>query len=154
MDGIVELLLVFASRRQHLLEVIEPALTAGKHVLCDRFSDSSFAYQGSGRGLPVELVSEADEIATGSRRPDLTLLFDLPADEARSRGRSPRRRGREAGIDRLDGEALDFYRRVRDGFLARAAGEPERFVVIDSSGSHERTAQQVRRALRVLFEGS
>src|SRR3954452_14670304 len=78
-DGVVELLLVFASRRQHLLEVIEPALQAGQHVLCDRFTDSTRAYQGYGRGVPLAVIDQVDRLATGERRPDHTLLFHLPA---------------------------------------------------------------------------
>ncbi|HBL31259.1 MAG TPA: dTMP kinase, partial [Acidobacteria bacterium] len=92
MDGTVELLLVFASRRQHLLEVIEPALAAGRHVLCDRFTDSTRAYQGYGRGVPLPLIEQVNRVATGGRTPDHTLLFALPAGEARTRGHSPSRR--------------------------------------------------------------
>lgn len=145
-DGTVELLLVFASRRQHLLETIEPALARGDVVLCDRFTDSTVAYQGYGRGVELDLIERVDRIATGGRRPDRTLLFDLPAEAARARGDSPDRRGR-GDVDRLDAEDLDFYRRVRDGFLAAAAAEPDRFRIIDSSGPPETTAAEVRDAL-------
>ncbi len=149
-DGTVELLLVFASRRQHLVEVIDPALAAGKLVLCDRFTDSTVAYQGHGRGVPLASIEAVDREATGGRRPDLTLLFDLPADSARRRGHSPRRQ--QAGsVDRLDAEDLAFYRRVREGFLALAAAEPERFRVIDSGGEKEATEEQVRKALEPLL---
>ena len=150
-DGGVELLLMFASRRQHLIERIEPALAAGEVVLCDRFTDSTYAYQGHGRGLPLDLIDRVDELATGRRRPDRTLLFDLPAAEARRRGHSPARRGRGAA-DRLDAEDVAFYQRVRRGFLARAEAEPERFRRIDSSGSRAATAEQVREALADLLE--
>lgn len=146
MDGTVELLLVFASRRQHLNEVIEPALAAGKHVLCDRFTDSTRAYQGGGRGVPLPLIEQVDRVATGGRAPDRTLLFDLPAAEARSRGHSPARRERGTA-DRLDAEALAFYERVRQGFLDLARAEPERFRTVDSSGSFEKTQDQVRAEL-------
>lgn len=149
-DGGVELMLVFASRRQHLLELVEPALERGAVVLCDRFTDSTYAYQGYGRGLDLDLVDRLDEIATGCRAPHRTLLFDLPPEEARRRGHSPARRGRGAA-DRLDAEELDFYRRVREGFLARAAAEPQRFRVVDSSGRREETAEAVRAALADLF---
>jgi len=145
-DGTVELLLVFASRRQHLLEVIEPALAAGKHVLCDRFTDSTLAYQGYGRGVPLPMIEQMDALATGSRRPDHTLLFDLTARQARSRGHSPSRRGRGAA-DRLDAEGLAFYSRVRKGFLALAAREPERFRRVRSGGSPEGTYRQVSAVL-------
>jgi len=146
MDGTVELLLVFASRRQHLLEVIEPALAAGRHVLCDRFTDSTRAYQGYGRGVPLPLIEQVDRVATGGRAPDRTLLFDLPAKEARSRGHSPSRRERGAA-DRLDAEGLAFYERVRRGFLAVARSEPERFRLVDSSGVSDETQERVRAEL-------
>jgi dTMP kinase len=146
MDGTVELLLVFASRRQHLLEVIEPALAAGRHVLCDRFTDSTRAYQGSGRGVPLPLIEQVDRVATGGRAPDRTLLFDLAPDEARARGHSQARRERGAA-DRLDGEALAFYERVRQGFLELARAEPERFRTVGSAGSVDETQNQVRAEL-------
>ena len=147
-DGVVELLLVFASRRQHLLEVIDPALRAGRHVLCDRFTDSTRAYQGYGRGVPLEVIDQVDRLATGGRCPDRTLLFDLPAEAARARGHSPARQGRGAA-DRLHAEALEFYERVRGGFLAMARGDA-RFLVIPSSGSLGSTETKVRRALADL----
>ncbi|HSL83199.1 MAG TPA: dTMP kinase, partial [Thermoanaerobaculia bacterium] len=137
MDGTVELLLVFASRRQHLLEVVAPALAAGEHVLSDRFTDSTRAYQGAGRGVPAELIEQVDRVATGGRAPDRTLLFDLPAERARERGAGDREAGGAA--DRLDLEELAFYGRVREGFLALARAEPERFRVIDSAGTKEDT---------------
>jgi dTMP kinase len=145
-DGTVELLLVFASRRQHLLEVIEPALADGRHVLCDRFTDSTRAYQGYGRGVPLPLIEQIDQVATGGRQPDHTLLFDLPSEEARARGHSPSRRNRGAA-DRLDAEGLAFYERVRRGFLELAAGAPERFRSVDSSGQAEATQRRVRETL-------
>jgi len=148
-DGAVELLLVFASRRQHLLEVIEPALAAGKHVLCDRFTDSTRAYQGYGRGVPLHLIEQVDAIATGGRTPDRTLLFDLPEDAARARGHSPGRQVRGTA-DRLDAEGLEFYGRVRRGFLDQAEREPGRFRLIDSAGDAGATQAQVRTALRDL----
>jgi len=178
-DGTVELLMLFASRRQHLLAVIEPALAAGEVVLCDRFTDSTRAYQGSGRGVPFALIDQVDLLATGGRRPDRTLLFDLPAAAARARrhagGRGGRRRAAGAGglggptgmdetggqpggpggggsrADRLDAEGLDFYERVRQGFLAQARHEPRRFRIVDSGGDPARTAAQVREALADLL---
>lgn len=150
-DGRVELLMVFASRRQHLLERIEPALEAGSLVLCDRFTDSTYAYQGHGRGVSLDLIDQVDEFATGGRRPDRTLLFDLPAEDARQRGHSPARQ-RQGGSDRLDAENLAFYRRVRQGFLALAEAEPRRFRRIDSSGSRQATEDQVRAALADLLD--
>lgn len=151
MDGRVEALLVFASRRQHLLEVIEPALAAGRHVFCDRFTDSTRAYQGRARGLDLAWIETLDQLATGGRRPDHTLLFDLPAELARERGHSPKRQLRASGIDRLDAEDLDFYRQVRAGYLETAEREPERVRVIDSGGEKEATWKQVETALGEIF---
>ena len=150
MDDLVELLLVFASRRQHLTEVIEPALASGRHVLCDRFTDSSYAYQGAARGLSFELVDRVDEIATGRRRPDRTILFDLPAETARERGRVRRRGSGGLEADRLDREALSFYEKVRQGFLDRCSQEPERFSVVRSDNTIEETFEAVCRALSDL----
>jgi dTMP kinase len=142
MDGVVEALVVFASRRQHLLEVIEPALASGCHVLCDRFTDSTRAYQGGGRGLAEETIEVLDRLATGGRQPDVTLLFDLPAGLARSRGHGGERL--EAGeVDRLDREELDFYERVRAGYLKVAESAPQRVRLIDATASVEETATRV-----------
>lgn len=143
MDGTVELLLVFASRRQHLLQTIDPALAGGRHVLCDRFTDSTRAYQGYGRGVPLERIDQVDRVATGGRNPDFTVLFDLPADLARARGRSPARR-RKGAVDRLDAERLGFYQKVRDGFLEIARREPDRFRIVDSSRDVAVTQAEVR----------
>jgi dTMP kinase len=153
MDPTVELLLVFAARRQHLVEVIEPALASGRHVLCDRFTDSTLAYQGWGRGLPVERVREVERLATGGRRPDLTLLFDLPAPLARKRGHSGHRR-RSGRADRLDAESVAFYDRVRAGYLEIARAEPGRVRVVDSARSVAETEADVRRQLAALAEGA
>ncbi|MCB1056641.1 MAG: dTMP kinase [Acidobacteria bacterium] len=146
LDGVVEALLMFADRRHHLEHVVEPALAAGRHVLCDRFTDSTLAYQGAGRGVPPATLDAIDQAATGRRRPDHTLLFDLPAVEARRRGQSESRRVTE-GVDRIDAEDLAFYERVRQAFLAMARHEAERFTVIDAAGSVDDTWSQVERAL-------
>lgn len=149
MDGTVELLLVFASRRQHLLEKIEPALAVGAHVLCDRFTDSTYAYQGFGRGIDRERIANVERIATGGRRPDVTLLFDLPPERARERGASKKRQ-RIGAIDRLDIESLAFYERAREGYLALAHAEPQRFRVIDSSGDLATTTRDLHAVLAAL----
>jgi dTMP kinase len=148
-DGVVELLLVFASRRQHLLEVIEPALREGRHVLCDRFTDSTRADQGYGRGVPLDVIDQVDRLATGGRRPDHTLLFDLPGEAARARGHSPGRRGR-GEADRIDAEDVAFYDRVRRGFLETAERDP-RFEILDSSGPVAATEERMRGILERLF---
>lgn len=144
-DGVVELMLVFASRRQHLIEVIEPALAAGAVVLCDRFTDSTYAYQGGGRGVQPELIAEADRLATGCRAPDRTLFFDLAPEEAQRR-----RRGRAA--DRIDRESVAFYRRVHAAFQERIAGEPARFRVIDAAAPIETVARAVEEALSDILD--
>lgn len=146
LDSRIELLLLFASRRQHLVEVIEPALATGSVVLCDRFTDSTYAYQGYGRGIPFEIIEKLDCIATGGRRPDRTLLLDLPAPLARERVLSGRKRV-ELRLNRLDRESIDFYERVRAGFLELAQREPERFRIVDASGTIEQTQNQVLTSL-------
>lgn len=156
MDGSVELMLVFASRRQHLVERVDPALEDGRVVLCDRFTDSTYAYQGHGRGVDLETIEAVDEIATGRRRPDRTVLFDLPPDVAHARGQSSSRRAlafADGGVDRIDGEDLAFYERVRQGFLDQAETDPDRFRVVDSAGALDDTARQVRQALADLLPG-
>ncbi len=145
LDGGVELLLVFAARRQHLLEVIDPALAAGALVLCDRFTDSTYAYQGFGRGVAPETIAAVERSATGGRRPHRAILLDLPAPLARAR------RARQPDGDRLDLEQVDFYQRVRAGYLALARAEPERFRVIDAAGEVAATARLIRAALLDLL---
>ena len=149
-DGRVEAMLVFASRRLHLLEVIDPALARGATVFCDRFTDSTLAYQGYGRGVSLEVLGDADELATGRRVPHHTMLFDLPAIEARRRGQS-QERSESGGVDRLDAEELEFYERVRLGYLELAEREPERFSVVDSRRSVEATERQMMAALETLL---
>lgn len=149
-DGRVELLVMFADRRHHLRELVEPAQAAGRHVLCDRFSDSTRAYQGYGRGVPMELIDRVDELATDRRRPDATLLFDLSPEQAQRRSQSAKRR-RSGRVDRIDAEDLAFYGRVRDGYLAMARSEADRFRVVDASGPKEQTWSQVVKHLEDLF---
>ncbi|MDE2923373.1 MAG: dTMP kinase [Acidobacteriota bacterium] len=143
-DGVVELMLVFASRRQHLIEVIEPAVAADAVVLCDRFTDSTYAYQGGGRGVPRGAIEEADRLATGCRTPDRTLFFELSPEEAQ-------RRRREGATDRIDRESLAFYRRVHEAYGGRIAAEPERFRVIDATASIDDVARAVESALGDLL---
>jgi len=150
LDGIVEAMLVFSSRRQHLLEVIDPALASGQIVLCDRFTDSTRVYQGAARGVNLDALDELDGLATGYRNPDATFLFDLPASEARGRGASSERQA--AGeVDRLDAEKLEFYEKVRAGYLGLAERFVDRVRVVDSSGSIDETWEQVRRLLEAQF---
>ncbi len=151
MDGRVEAMMVFASRRQHLLEVIDPALADGQHVLCDRFTDSTYAYQGAGRGLERPWIDQLDTLATDRRCPDDTLLFDLTVEQTHDRRQSSKRRQSPDGVNRLDIESQPFYELVRQELLERARQDPERFHLIDSSGDHDATWAQVERVLRDLL---
>lgn len=122
-----ELLLMFASRAQHVREVVRPALRRGAFVVSDRFTDSSYAYQGAGRGLDPEWIAALERRAVGVK-PGLTLLLDLDVREGRARTA-----GRDLWPDRIESEQDDFFERVRAGFRARAAAEPQRFRVIDAA---------------------
>lgn len=133
MDAKTELLLYIASRRQHLVERVLPALAAGKVVLMDRFIDSSVAYQGYGRGLSVEDIEWLNQFATDGLKPDLTLYFDLDVEEGLARIA----RNQEREVNRLDLEGLELHQKVRQGYLALAEKEPERIVKIDASQSFE-----------------
>lgn len=123
---LAELLLFNASRAQLVTEVIKPALAKNKIVVCDRFADSTIAYQSWGRGLDLELVKTVNKVATGGLDPDQTILLDVPVEQglARKRGRTP--------PDRFEREDLSFHRRVRSGYLKMASEEPERWLVIDA----------------------
>lgn len=127
MDLETEALLMFASRREHLAQVIEPALARGDWVLSDRFSDATFAYQGGGRGLPRDKLEALERWVQGGFHPDLTVLFDVPTDtasERRSAARAP---------DKFESESEAFFERTRAEYLRRAAESPERFVIVDST---------------------
>jgi dTMP kinase len=134
LDPIAELFLFAASRRQNVIEVIRPALDRGGVVLCDRFTDSTLAYQGFGRLLNLDQLRMLNDWATSSLRPDLTLLFDLPEETGLTRALS-RNVSADRDEGRFEAEELRFHRRVREGYLALAAAEPDRFVVIDGSGT-------------------
>lgn len=133
MDAKTELLLYIASRRQHLVERVLPALAVGKVVLMDRFIDSSVAYQGYGRGLSVEDIEWLNQFATDGLKPDLTLYFDLDVEEGLAR--IARNQDRE--VNRIDLEGLELHHKVRQGYLSLAEKEPERIVKIDASQSFE-----------------
>ena len=137
-----ELLLMFASRAQHVREVVLPALARGAWVISDRFTDSSYAYQGRGRGLPDAVIADLETLAVGPTRPDLTLLLDLPVAVglARLSGRGP--------ADRIEAEPEPFFERVRAGFRRRAAAEPDRFRLVDAA----RSPAEVGRAVAVAVD--
>jgi len=134
LDPVAELFLFAASRRQNVVEVIKPALDRGGIVLCDRFTDSTLAYQGFGRLLDLDRLRMLNDWATSSLRPDVTLLFDIDEASGLSRARS---RNANAPHDegRFEAEELRFHRRVREGYLALAVAEPRRFVVVDGVGT-------------------
>jgi dTMP kinase len=127
MSELTELLLVFAARAQHLDKVIQPALSKGKWVVCDRFTDATFAYQGAGRGLSVETIGQLQLLVQGELRPDLTLILDLDPEIGLARASN---RGE---LDRFELEQQSFFRHVRQGYLNIAQAEPERCKVIDAS---------------------
>jgi dTMP kinase len=138
MAPITELLLYAASRTQHIAEVIAPAIRAGKLVLCDRYSDATSAYQGAARRIPAELIKAVHAIATGGLMPDLTLLLDCPAGVGLARARERNERiVHSSRMDRFERETAEFHELVRQGYLAAAAAEPRRFVVVDAAGSIE-----------------
>ena len=127
MDALTEALLVFAARRDHLLNCIEPALARGATVLCDRYTDATFAYQGGGRGFDLEVLSALEAWVQQGRQPDLTLWFDLPPATAATR------RGAVRAADRFEQQDEAFFERVRQGYARRAALAPARFVHLDAS---------------------
>lgn len=141
MDALCEALLVFAARRDHLVQRIEPALAAGATVLCDRYTDATFAYQGGGRGFDTAVLTSLEQWVQQGRQPDLTLWFDLPPSVAAER------RGAVRAPDRF--EALDeaFFERVRAGYAARAAADPGRFVRLDAAQAPAAVWRQVRDAV-------
>jgi dTMP kinase len=143
LDATAELLLYEASRAELVADVIEPALESGEIVLCDRFYDSTTAYQGYGRGLPLDQIRALNDIATGGLAPHRTLLLDV--DPVIGIERATR-----LGADRLEGETLAFHETVRTGFLAIASAEPERVRVIDANGSPEEVEDRVAAALADL----
>ncbi|KQW36591.1 dTMP kinase [Rhizobacter sp. Root404] len=140
-DVLTETLLAFAARRDHLRSVITPALAAGRTVLCDRFTDATFAYQGGGGGAPLAVLAQLETWVQGGLQPDLTLWFDLPAEIAAQR----RAQAREA--DRFEQRDLDFFERVRGGYAARAAADPQRFARIDASSSRDAVWAQIESVL-------
>jgi dTMP kinase len=144
-DPTAELLAVFAARAQHLNTLIIPALEKGTWVLSDRFTDATYAYQGFGRGLSVELVSSLESIVQKTLRPDKTFLLDIDVELGLQRAQA---RGE---LDRFEIEKIDFFERVRAGYLERAKAEPERFSIIDAGQTLEKVQQALKYELDVLF---
>ena len=142
MDPLTESLLVFAARRDHLHRVIEPALARGAWVLCDRFTDATFAYQGGGRGFDLAVLNQLEHWVQQGRQPDLTLLFDLPPAVAAERLRAARQ------PDRFEAQDGAFFERVRNAYLQRRESQPERFALINASQSPEEVRAAVLSAVR------
>jgi len=137
MDALTEVLLMFAARRDHLRQVIVPALERGDTVICDRFTDATFAYQGAGRGLSDTVLTALEQWVQGALQPDLTLWFDLPAELA------AQRRAQARSADRFEQQDVEFFVRVRAGYQARATNAPGRFARIDAAVEREAVARQI-----------
>jgi dTMP kinase len=141
-----ELLLMFAARAVHLANHIEPNLRAGRWVICDRFTDATYAYQGGGRQLPMSSIGELESMVQGTLRPHLTLLLDAPVENALARAR---RRNAGAPEDRFERERNEFFERVRSVYRARAAAEPDRIAIIDATGSIDEVGARILEQLKV-----
>ncbi len=136
-DGLAELLLVFAARAQHLNTWIKPNLETGKWVLSDRFTDATYAYQGSGRGLDVDQIATLEQLVQGGFQPQLTLLLDLPVEVGLERARQ------RSEPDRFELEQQEFFEQVRAGYRSRAAAQPDRIKIIDASRSPKQVTEQI-----------
>jgi len=145
-DPLAELLLYAADRVQHVRTLIRPSLASNRIVLSDRYADATIAYQGAGRGFDAELISKVIELATEGLQPDMTLLFDLPVEQALAR----RQRG-SLSDDRLEQEATQFHERVRQGYLKLAAHEPSRVRIIDARETIEKVHERVLEEVSALF---
>ena len=141
-----ELLLMFAARAQHLAEVIRPALAAGQWVLCDRFTDATYAYQGGGRGVPMERIAVLEDWVQGQLRPDHTLLLDMPVAAGLERA------GARSEPDRFEQEQQAFFERVRQTYLARAQAEPARFHMIDAAPALDQVQARIASVLQQILQ--
>jgi dTMP kinase len=144
-DHHAELLLMFAARAQHLNTVIEPALQAGQWVLCDRFTDATYAYQGGGRGLDMGVIANLEQLVQHGRQPDVTVLLDIDVETGLQRARA---RGQ---LDRFEQEDVSFFERVRAAYLERVSQQPQRFIVIDAGQDLARVQADIEQALHKLL---
>ncbi|MEJ2417083.1 MAG: dTMP kinase [Exilibacterium sp.] len=140
-DETAELLLMFAARSQHLHRVILPALERGKWVLCDRFTDATYAYQGGGRYVDQDLIAQLESLVQGDMRPDLTLILDIDVRQGLQRA------VRRGDLDRFEHETVDFFERVRTVYLRRAAHWPQRYRVVDAGGTLENVQAEIGKNL-------
>ena len=150
LDVAAELLLVLADRAQHVREKLRPAIARGEMVISDRYSDSTTAYQGYGRGFDLKLLGELNRLASDAMSPDLTIVLDLAVETGLERTRA-RAKGTGRGSNRFEGERAEFHRKVRYGFLAIAAAEPARVVVIDADREVATVTAEIRRAVEALL---
>lgn len=144
-DETAELLLMFAARSQHLNTLIKPALARGAWVLCDRFTDSTYAYQGGGRGVDVEKIAALETFVQGALRPDMTFVLDIDVSVGLERA------SKRAALDRFESEKVEFFERVRSVFLARAEQAPERYRVIDAGQSLSGVQSDIEQVLGELY---
>ena len=140
-----ELLLMFAGRAQHIDQVIEPALAEGRWILCDRFTDATYAYQGAGRKMGSDLIAELEILVQGSLRPDLPLILDIPVDSGLKRASA------RSDPDRFELEQVEFFERVRRGYLGIAEQDPDRCKLIDASQSLEQVQSQIANVLETFY---
>jgi len=144
LNPLAELLLYMADRAQHLEEIVKPGLSTGKIILCDRYYDATIAYQGYARALGVELITRLHKLAFDDYKPDMTFLLDLPPETGLERAWRQIDNGQRTGTEtRFEEEALDFHRKVREGYLTLAGLEPRRFKIIDASGTTDRVAKEI-----------
>ena len=138
-----ELLLMFAARAQHIEQIIVPELDKGNWVLCDRFTDATYAYQGAGRSMDSQIISDLESMIQGKLRPDLTLILDIPPQEGLKRA------NKRGALDRFEQEKIEFFERVRESYQLIAKRDPERCVVIDAS----QTLENVQASIKTALEG-
>ena len=151
LGSMAELMLFAADRAQHVFQVILPALEAGQIVLCDRYSDATIAYQGHGRGIPLDVITVVDNHARSKAIPHMTVLLDLPAETGLTRARTRNKESMDSSESRIDEEEMAFHQRVREGYLMLADQEPERFLVLDAQEKSDQMAELVMNGIRSRF---
>jgi len=142
MSDDAELLMMFAARAEHIKKVIQPALDAGQYVLCDRFTEATYAYQGGGRQLDVSKIADLESWVQGDLRPDLTIILDAPVEVGRERA------GKRSAPDRIEKEKNDFFDRVRNAYLDLAKQHPDRICTVDASLTLEQVQAQIKQQLQ------